>query len=46
MAYAAVWIYTQTDLLFFHEKRQNVQLFGLPSISPEYPSFVSLTISF
>ncbi len=45
-AYAAVWIYAQTDLIFFQEKRQNVQVFARPSFSPEYPSFISLTLSF
>ena len=45
-AYAVIWVYAQTDLLFFHEKRQHIQLSVQPSIDGVSPSFVSLNVRF
>ncbi|MBN1560371.1 hypothetical protein JW998_08980 [candidate division KSB1 bacterium] len=44
-AYAAVWIFSQTDLLLFHERRQNITLSLAPSCS-ELSPMLSFTVQF
>ena len=45
IAYAAVWIYTQTDLIFFHERRRGHQLSLSPPLN-DSPMMVSLNFCF
>lgn len=46
LGFAAVWVYSQTDLIFFHEKRQKIQVVALPSFSPDKTAFLSLSLLF